>query len=165
MNENSSIILLRNFTCGAAWTPPFYSLDENGWAWKGVKVPKSKTHISGYGSTVISFSNGRLIKILLAVYARNGTWMIFDGEQELSVAGARAKRSLGNFYRTFLTLQTPKANKTLNYFRPWLRHWFEEGWTLDDIDIANLICHCINDKDVIPKLERALESTNLDFRV
>lgn len=163
MNANSGVMLLRNLAAGAPLSPHFYCLDGNNGTWEGVTVPKSKAHISGYGSTLIAFSDGRWIKKLLAVYLRNGAWMIYDGEQEVPLAGGVAKWGLGNVGRASLTLQLSTANKTIAYLRPWLRLWFESGWALDDIDIAHLICQCINDKDVLPRLERALEVANSEF--
>lgn len=163
MNANSDLMLLRNLTPSAPLSPHFYCLNGNDGNWEGVTVPKAKTHISGYGSTLITFSDRRRIKKLLAVYLRNSTWMIYDGEQELPLAGSVSKWALENVGRASLTLQSSTANKTIAYLRPWLRLWFESGWALDDIDIAHLICQCINDKEVLPRLERALDVANSEF--
>lgn len=146
----------------APLSPHFYHLDENG-AWKGVAAPKSKTHIAGYRSTLIALSDGRWVKKLLAVYLRNGTWMIYDGEQEVPLAVEGAQWTRGNFGRACLTLESSTANKSIAYLRPWLRLWFEGRWALDDIDIACLIYKCINDKAILPGLEQALEVANSEF--
>lgn len=163
MNANSSVMLLRNFTASAPLSPHFYCLNGNDGAWEDVDIPKAKAHISGYGSTLVTFSDLRIVKKLLAVYLRDDAWMIYDGEQEVPLAGCVAKWGLENFGRASLTLQSSTANKTITYLRPWLRLWFESGWALDDIDIAHLICQCINDKEVLPRLERALQVANSEL--
>lgn len=163
MNASFDLMLLRNLAAGAPLSPQFYCLDVNSRAWKGVAAPRSNARISGYGSTLITFSEGRWSKRLLAVYLRNCAWMIYDGEQEMPLAEVGAVLSLGNCGRSTLTLRLSSAKKTIDYLRPWLRLWFESGWALDDIDTAHLICQCINDKEVLPRLERALEVANSEL--
>lgn len=163
MNANPNIMLLRNLTASAPLSPHFFCLDLSTGIWEGVTDPQPKTHISGYGSTLIKSSDGRWIKKLLAVYLRNDAWMIFDSEQEVALAGSVAKWELENFGRAALTLQCSAANETITYFRPWFRLWFESGWTLNDIDIAHLIVQCIDGKEVLPRLERALAVANSEF--
>jgi len=162
MNANSSVMLL-NITGSVPLSPRFYCLNRSDGSWQSATVPKSKAHISGFGSTLITFSDGRLCKKLFAIYLCNGVWMIYDGEQELPLAGCVAKWVIGNVGRASITLQLPTVNKTIDYWRPWLRHWFENEWAIDDIDIAYHIFQSINNKEVLPRLERALEVANLEF--
>lgn len=161
MNINlDTKVLLRNFTASAPWASRFYFLDGNSGEWEGISTPTSQACISGYASTLITCSDGVYIKKLFAIYLRNDLWMIFDGEREIQLLRSAAQWMPRNFGRASLFLKSSSNSNTITYWKPWLRHWFEDGWSLNDIDIAHLICRGINDKAVLVRLEEALKIAN-----
>lgn len=157
-------MLLRNLTLAAPWTPRFYNLDWNSGVWKPTAAPASDSRVSGYGSTLLTLTDRGWIKRLLAIYLRNGEWKIFDGELEMPLIGDIAKWRSQKIGQASLTLHSSTGDKRIVYFRPWLRHWFEGGWSLDDIDIAHLISRGSMDSDVLPRLQRAIDAANLELR-
>ncbi|MDY4339539.1 hypothetical protein SLW56_07085 [Xanthomonas sp. LF07-6] len=163
-NDSDAMVLLRNFTASTPFSPRFYCVDEGVGTWKGEFVLKPKTCVSGYGSTLItSSSDGRWIKKLFAVYLRSGEWMIYVGGEVLPLVEVSVKRTIGNHGQASLLLQSSTLDEKISYWRPWLRLWFEDGWALDDIDIAYLISQCANDRQVLPRLEYALAVANAEF--
>lgn len=156
------MLFLRNLTPGAPWSPRFYSLDETSGIWESQAAHSSGNPVSGYASTLLTLSNDGWTKKLYAIYLRNKRWMIFDGDQEIPLDEAIIDRRPTKIGQASMTLESSVGRKSIAYLRPWIRHWFEGGWSLDDIDIANLISQSSKDTNVLTRLQRALNLANSD---
>ena len=156
------MIILRNLTSGAPWAPRFYRLDRNTSASTGARrLVDPSDHIVGIGSRLLTISSGRLVWRLLAIYLDRDEWMVFDGEREIYInevtATWEAGPSLGGVGLASLKLERANFVETISYVRPWLRHWFENGWSLTDVDIAWVLPQCIDSDDARERLRRSLD--------
>ena len=155
------MIILSNLTSGARWEPLFYRLDRITGASTGVSKLDASEKAIGLGSSLLTVSSGRLTKRLLGIYCDNEKWLIFDGEREIRIeevkATWKAGPSLLGFGLASLKLEFANTVETITYIRPWLRHAFEGGWTLTDIDIAWVVTECIGDEAVRVRLRRSLD--------
>jgi hypothetical protein len=103
----------------------------------------------------------RLTRILLAIYWNGACWMLFDGDNHLELAGLRLTWRkgwwfLGLLQRASLTFDGPGLQRTIVYFRPTLRHWFVDGWRLDDIDVGGMLTHLASDGEVRERVLKGL---------
>ena len=157
----SKLITLRNLASSAPWVPRFYDLDLVAGKWIAINDQERATRVAGLGSHLITIINGRLARRFLAIYKIEGTWFVFDGDREIVADHIHSTWSSGPFAfigvgTASLTLATKEATKTIHYWRPWLRHWFEGGWALSDIDIACVIEVCLSDSVARLRLGQAL---------
>jgi hypothetical protein len=111
---------------------------------------------------LLTVSKGRLSTRLLAIYLVNSEWIVFDGEREDRISNVVATWEegpslLGGLGIASLSLQIAGSQETITYFRPWLRHWFESGWSLNDVDIAWVVPHLIADEAARARLRQALD--------
>ena len=152
-------MILRNLTAGAPWEPRFYRVNRITGASTGVSKLDALEKAIGLGSSLLTVSNGRLAKRLLGIYWDNEKWLIFDGEREVHIDEVKATWKAGpallGFCLASLKLEFANTVETITYIRPWLRHAFEGGWTLTDIDIAWVVTECIGDEAVRVRLRRS----------
>lgn len=158
--------LLRNHAAGAPWTPRFFSLDEKRAIWSGAGKAAARAGIAGFASTLLTLVDGRLVTRLLAVYLSDDTWMVFDGEREWPAAELSSTWHGGRFVGlgpATLTLRTGTGSQSITYLRPWVRHWFEGGWALEDIDIAHFVHSCTSNPAVLPRLKSVVDAANVEW--
>lgn len=155
-----TVIILRNLTAGAPWEPRFYRLNRPTGALTGVSKLGMSEHVIGFGSCLFTVSNGQLAKRLLGVYWDNEKWLIFDGEREVRIDEVKATWKAGPAFLGLglasLKLEFANSVEMITYIRPWLRHAFEGGWTLTDIDIAWVVTECLGDEAARLRLLRSL---------
>jgi len=137
------VIALSNLTTGAIWEPLSFRLDRSTGLVSSLRAEPISSH--GIGANVIELSGGTLSRRILAIYKISDEWMLFDGKHEhplknVTLAWTRGLRIIPGFLcLAKLTLYCNGTSTEITYFRPSFRHWFEGGWTLDDIDIGNYI--------------------------
>ena len=141
--------LIFNITGETPFSSKYFLLEQHEWRCTAEMI--NADGLFGVGSTVFVMRKKRLIKTLLAIYWDGVRWMFFDGENHLRLESMRATWSkgwwfFGLFQRASLTLSGPAAHGAVVYLRPPLRHWFADGWTLDDIDIGYMIADLITDE-------------------
>lgn len=159
-----SMVRLQNLASGAPWEPRFFELDRTGKKSRAIRrMASMPSKPSGLGSRLLVVLNGRLTSRFLAVYFIDGEWKLFDGECERSLANTTAvwrkdTSIAGGLGLAVLSLELPGSMKTITYFRPWLRHWFEGGWSLDDVDMGCVTASLIGSEAARSRLASALQS-------
>jgi hypothetical protein len=108
---------------------------------------------------------------MLAIFKVDEEWKLFDGDIEYPLTSVAVSWKTGmSIIPGILSVATLVLNHNaviteIKYFRPSLRHWFEGGWALEDIDIGHLIARLSKNPIGLSRLERALkmgeESRNL----
>lgn len=157
------MIVLQNLTSSAPWEPRYYCLNAKNATWIGRRGIESAQDVHGIGSTCYEITERGLCKRLLAFYRHSNDWFIFDGKvankRDDVVADWRSaslpSRLLGI---AVLRLEIAGSVKDLVYVRPWLRHCFEGGWALEDVDIAWLIPKLASDEASRQRLLHALQA-------
>ncbi|WP_157597687.1 MULTISPECIES: hypothetical protein [unclassified Rhizobacter] len=155
-------VVLRNLTSGAPWETEFFELDTSNASFKVLSsCIAEKGKPVGFGSKVVSILRGKPLRIFLAVYFAENEWRFFDGHDDFSLKDLNVRwRRYGvqilSFGVASLDVSSPSGSKSINYFRPWVRHWFEEGWSLDDIDIGWVVSHLSSDADAKARLIQVL---------
>lgn len=139
------MIIIRNLTSGALWEPRFFLLHRETCVWSPARQEGLSAKANGLGATLLTVTNNRLERRLLALYLLGDDWMIFDGAREVEgtkvCATWQAQFPSSGIGLASLSLKGNDSPTTITYLRPWLRHWFEGGWALNDIDIGWLIAH------------------------
>ncbi len=157
-------VVLSNLTCGSIFAPLAFELNRDS----GLRAPIPKNLVSqrvphGVGANVITVAEFAMSTRMLAIYKVAGKWQIFDGQDEhdlenVEVTWKQSRTLLPGFVSfATLTLATKASQVVVDYFRPTLRQWFEDGWTLDDIDIAHLIARVSKNPDGLQRLDHALQ--------
>jgi hypothetical protein len=149
------MIFLRNLTSSAPWEPRFFRLDHLSGEISGVQSLDTSDHATGLASGLITFSAAGFRKKVLAIFMNNSEWFFFDGIKSLRANEVRAnwQSRLPGFAE--LSLDFDKSTRVISYIRPWLRHSFEGGWKLEDVDIGFVINKCLNDDDALSRMRRA----------
>jgi len=100
---------------------------------------------------------------MLAIYKVAETWMLFDGDIEHPLTSVAVSWTPGMqiipgiFGLATLVLNCNGVVTEIKYFRPSLRHLFEGGWALEDIDIGHLIVRLSKNPVGLLRLESALK--------
>lgn len=164
INDRSSSprkVVLRNLTNGAPWQAELFELAIEGPSFKSLKEEAEKGGAVGFGSKVIGFSKGRLREVFLAVYFLENEWIVFDGCRARALGSVSVRWSVSRFNIlgagiATLHISDDVESESVSYFRPWLRHWFEDGWSLDDVDIGWVVGHLASNADAKVRLLEAL---------
>ncbi|WP_143171499.1 hypothetical protein [Rhizobacter sp. OV335] len=87
--------------------------------------------------------------------------MLFDGRraralERVEILWSRSRMHIFDAGNATLQIKNVVASVSIPYLRPWLRHWFEDGWALDDIDIGWVIGHLASDAGAKVRLLEAL---------
>jgi hypothetical protein len=158
-----SSVVLRNLTSGAPWEAGLFELDVKKSTVRRLPEDVSnKGRAVGFGSKVIAFFGGKPRKIFLAVYFIENEWIFFDGLEarplsSVNIQWSRSKIHIFDAGIATLRITNVVASVSIAYVRPWLRHWFEDGWALNDIDIGWVISHLASDADAKVRLLKALK--------
>jgi hypothetical protein len=162
--SSDRFIQLHNLTSGAIWEPLSFRLDRfTGLNLSVRKTPVEQPGHHGLGANLITLSNGRLSRRTLAIFKVAEVWMLFDGVfarplTGISTSWMQGVRIIpGVFSLATLALSCDGVVTEIKYFRPTLRHWFEGGWALEDIDIGHLIARLSKNPAGLSRLEHALK--------
>jgi hypothetical protein len=155
-------VVLRNLTSGAPWQAEFFELDAGRSSIR--RLPENisnKGKAVGFGSKAIAFSRVKPYEVFLAAYFAENEWMLFDGRRaralkSVEIQWSRSKIHILDAGIATLQITDVVASVSIPYLRPWLRHWFEDGWALDDIDIGCVISHLASDAGAKARLLEAL---------
>lgn len=155
-------IVLRNLAAGAPWASRFFRLDRSTGIATGFRTLGPSEHVVGIGSRLLARSDGHCAVTLLGIYVEQAEWIFLDGEQHVRIENVTASWNagpslLGGLGLASLKVKLPTSTKSMTYLRPWLRHWFEGGWTLSDIDIACVSPQLLTDEAARTRLLRALD--------
>ena len=165
-------VFLENLTIGAVWEPLSFRLDRfKGLTFSARPEPGAQPKYDGLGANLIVLSKRRLSRRMLAIFKVDEEWKLFDGDIEYPLTSVAVSWKTGmSIIPGILSVATLVLNHNaviteIKYFRPSLRHWFEGGWALEDIDIGHLIARLSKNPIGLSRLERALkmgeESRNL----
>jgi hypothetical protein len=163
-DSSGSFVSLSNLTAGAIWEPLSFRLDRfTGLIFTARKERGAQLIPDGLGANVITLSKGGLSRRMLAIYKVGEEWKLFDGNIEHPLASVTVSWAPGTqiIPRVF-SLATLKficngIVTEIKYFRPSLRHWFEGGWALEDIDIGHLIARLSKNPVGLLRLDSALK--------
>lgn len=152
-------MILSNIASGACWSSPLYRFDHlNGNYTRLYNEQDSEQKVIGLASELIVFTSGRFQSRLIAIYYLRGDWLIFDGATQTRLSEINIERRTSDFVSSsILGCLTIKRDGIINkilYFRPLLRHLFEDGWAIDDIDIGCVIERLANDEAARSRLLR-----------
>jgi hypothetical protein len=162
-SDSSHSISITNLTAGAIWEPESFRLDRSIGLVSSVCKDRGQQRTSdGLGAKVVVVSDGQASRLTLAIFKVEEKWMLFDGHSERpleSVAvswrpGIQIIPGLLSFATLILNIDGDATE--IQYLRPSLRHWFEEGWALDDIDIGHLVARLSKNPLGLARLEHAL---------
>jgi hypothetical protein len=118
--------------------------------------------VVGVGSYLLTLEDGKIKRRMLAIFSIENQWKIFDGRQclkldDVSLEWKSHWSILGGFGIASLSVSTPSEHYVIKYFRPWLRFWSEDMWTLNEIDIGWLISSYAHDPEARLRLATALQ--------
>jgi hypothetical protein len=157
------IISLTNLTAGAIWEPQSFRLDRStGQIFSVCKERGQQSTSDGLGAKVVKLSDGQASRLTLAIFKAEEKWMLFDGHCEHPLDSVAVswqpgiKIIPGVLSFAALIVQTNCSTIEIRYLRPSLRHWFEGGWALDDIDIGHLIARLSKNPIGLARLEHSL---------
>lgn len=100
---------------------------------------------------------------MLAIFKVGEEWTLFDGQIEYPLESVSVSWNAGvHLVPRVLSLATITVTcngfaTEFRYFRPSLRHWFEGGWALEDIDIGYLIAQLSKNPIGLSRLDSALK--------
>lgn len=164
-NCSSGCVSLANLTAGAIWEPLSFILNRSTAIVSLDRRRHTKESVTdGLGTTVVTLSKGGLSRRILAIYNVEGEWTLFDGHHEhplksVVVTWERGVSIIpGVFSIATLKLNCGGVVAEIKYFRPHLRHWFESGWALEDIDIGHLIARLSRNPLGRTRLDNALKT-------
>lgn len=162
--HHDSVISLKNLTAGAIWEARSFTLDRSaGMNFLVGEVRPDDLGTVGIAAYVITFSEGSLSRRLLAIYKVADEWMLFDGKNERALKSVLVAWTPGiKIFPGFISLATLQlrfngVDTIIKYFRPSLRHWFEGGWSMEDIDIGHQIACLSKNPSGLIRLESALK--------
>ena len=163
-DSSDNFVFLKNLTAGAIWEPLSFRMDRSTGLIFSVRRELGVQPIpNGLGANVITVSKGRLSRRMLAIFKVAEAWMLFDGDIEhpltsVAVSWTPGMQIIPGFFGfATLALNCNGVVIEIKYFRPSLRHWFEGGWALEDIDIGHLIARLSKNPVGLLRLESALK--------
>ena len=163
-NSSGSFVSLENLTAGAIWEPISFRLDRfTGLIFSVRKELGAQPIPNGLGANVITVSKGGLSRRMLAIFKVDEEWTLFDGDIERPLTSVAVSWTPGLqiipgiFSLATLALNCNGVVTEIKYFRPSLRHWFEGGWSMEDIDIGHLIAGLSKNPIGLSRLESALK--------
>jgi hypothetical protein len=159
----SGRFFLRNLTGGAAWQPEFFDLNVGKVIEYSGRDSLRSAKAEGFASKVIGIFNGKFREVFFAIFFHENEWMVFDGQEvrllgDVNIEWHRSRISLFGAGIATLKISDAVESKSISYFRPWLRHWFEDGWSIDDIDVGWVIKHLASDADAKVRLLKVLQT-------
>ena len=163
-DSSGSFVYLKNLTAGAIWEPLAFRLNRfTGVTFSVRKELGARPTPNGIGARVITVSKSGLSKRMLAIYKVAEEWTLFDGDIAYPLTSVAVSWTPGMqifpgvFSFATLALNCNGVVTEINYFRPSLRHWFEGGWALEDIDIGHLIARLSKNPIGLSRLDSALK--------
>jgi hypothetical protein len=159
--STSYSVLLHNIASASKLSPEFISINLCCKAEKRAMNP-ALTPVVGVGSYLLMLEDGKIKRRVLGIFSEENQWKIFDGCQcfkldDVSLEWKSHWSILGGFGIASLSVSTPSEHYVIKYFRPWLRSWSEDMWTLNEIDIGWLVSSYAQDPEARLRLATALQ--------
>jgi hypothetical protein len=163
-DSSGNLVSLKNLTDGAIWEPLSFRMDRSTGLIVSVRRELGVQPIpDGLGANLITVSKGRLSRRMLAIFKVADAWVLFDGDIEHPLTSVALSWTPGmQIIPGILSLATLALNcngvvTEIKYFRPSLRHWFEGGWALEDVDIGHVIARLSKNPVGLLRLDSALK--------